>query len=67
MLDGRTVPLARDFESRDVENPEPQIMLLSSGEVTPFTIEMQRAGADGLFELTAELDGDVTVVEKNFD
>ena len=44
VLDGRNVPLVRDFESQDVENPEPQVMLLSSGEVTPFTIEMQRDG-----------------------
>ena len=40
VLDGRDVPLDPDFESQDVENPEPQVMLLSSGEVTPFTIEM---------------------------
>ena len=43
-LDGRNVPLIPDFESQDVENAEPQIMLLSSGEVTPFTIEMERDG-----------------------
>jgi general secretion pathway protein H len=67
VLDGRNVPLLRNFEALDVENPEPQVMLLSSGEVTPFTIEMQREGSDGRFELTAELDGDVTVVQKNFD
>ena len=67
VLDGRDVPLDPDFESQDVENPEPQIMLLSSGEVTPFTIEMQRAGLDGRFELTAELDGKLSVVSKEFD
>jgi general secretion pathway protein H len=66
-LDGRDVPLERSFESQDVENPEPQIMLLASGEVTPFTIEMARDGRDGRFELTAEIDGTVTVNEEGFD
>jgi general secretion pathway protein H len=67
LLDGRIVPLPRDFESQDVENPEPQVMLLSSGEVTPFVVEMRRSGSDGRFELTAEIDGDVSVAQKNFD
>jgi general secretion pathway protein H len=66
VLDGREVPLVPDFESQDVENPEPQVMLLSSGEVTPFTIEMRREGIEGRFELTAELDGKVNVVQEDF-
>jgi general secretion pathway protein H len=66
-LDGRTVPLPPDFDSQNVENPEPQVMLLSSGEVTPFTIEMERTGIAGHFELTAALDGEVTVSQEGFD
>jgi general secretion pathway protein H len=66
VLDGRDVPLVPDFESQDVENPEPQVMLLSSGEVTPFTIEMTREGIEGRFELTAQLDGEVDVVQEGF-
>ena len=42
-------------------------MLLASGEVTPFTLEMERDGRGGRFELTAELDGKVNVVERGFD
>lgn len=67
LLDGREVLLDPDFESQDIENLEPQIMLLSSGEVTPFTVEMTRAGVPGRFELTAELDGEVLVAQKEFD
>ena len=67
VLDGREVPLDPDFESQDIENAEPQVMLLSSGEVTPFTVEMTRAGIAGRFELTAELDGEVTVLQKEYD
>ncbi len=66
VLDGRDVPLERDFEDQDVENAEPQIMLLASGEMTPVTIEMERDGIEGRFELTAALNGDITVTEKNF-
>lgn len=67
VLDGRAVTLPRDFEAQDVENPEPQIMLLSSGEITPFTIEMSRESAAGRFVLKAELNGDTTVTEEGFD
>jgi general secretion pathway protein H len=66
-LDGRDVPLERDFESQDIDNAEPQILLLSSGEVTPFTINMARADVAGRFELTAALDGEVSVVERGFE
>jgi general secretion pathway protein H len=66
-IDGREAQLERDFESQDAEDPKPQIMLLSSGEVTPFTIELTRDGDDGRYELTAALDGAVTVTEEDFD
>lgn len=65
-LDGRDVPLEQDFESQDIENAEPQVMLLSTGEVTPFTIEVARRGIAGRFELTAELDGTVNVVQEGY-
>jgi general secretion pathway protein H len=67
VLDGREVPLELDFESQDVESAEPQVMLLSSGELTPFTIEMERAGMAGRFELTGELDGKLSVSQEGFD
>jgi general secretion pathway protein H len=67
LIDGREVPLEPDFESQDVENAEPQVMLLASGELTPFMIEMARDGIDGRFELTAELNGTVKIAEEGFD
>jgi hypothetical protein len=42
-------------------------MLLSSGEVTPFQLEMSRDDIAGKFELEASLDGKVTVSQKEFD
>lgn len=67
VLDGREVALEPDFESQDVENPEPQVMLLASGEVTPFVLEVSREGNPGRFELTAELNGELAVAEEDFD
>jgi general secretion pathway protein H len=66
-LDGRPVPLARDFDSKEVDNAEPQVMVLSSGEVTPFSIEVSREGRPGRFTLNAEIDGTVEVKEEGFD
>ena len=66
-LDGREVPLDPDFESQDIENPEPQVMLLSSGEVTPFEIEMSRDGVRGRFALSVALDGKVDVKQEDFE
>ena len=67
VLDGREVTLPRDFEAQDVDNPEPQVMLLSSGEITPFTLEMSREGVIGRFKLEAEINGDTTVSKEDFD
>jgi len=67
VLDGREVPIELDFESQEVENPEPQVMLLASGEVTPFTVEMAREGYEGRFELAVELDGTLHINEEDFD
>jgi general secretion pathway protein H len=66
-LDGRDVALKRDFEDMDLEKPQPQVMLLSSGEMTPFKLEMSREGNAGTFALTGELDGTLKVSEEGFD
>jgi general secretion pathway protein H len=66
VLDGREVALATDFESQDGEDPAPQVMLLSSGEVTPFTVELRRDGIEGRYELTAALNGEIQVAQEGF-
>jgi general secretion pathway protein H len=66
VLDGRDVELKRDFKSMKLDKPEPQVMLLSSGEVTPFTLAMSRDGFPGRFELKGELDGTLKVDEVGF-
>ena len=67
LLDGREVELKRDFESLNLDTPQPQVTLLSSGEVTPFRLEVSREGRAGRFELAAEIDGKLKVSEEGFD
>jgi general secretion pathway protein H len=67
LLDDRLVKLAPDFESQDVENAEPQVMVLASGEVTPFEANVYRDRAGGHFALVAELDGTLTMGQEGFD
>lgn len=67
VIDDRDVVLKRDFAERDVDTPEPQVMILSSGEVTPFEAEVYRDREGGHFTLTAELDGKLSVAQEGFD
>jgi general secretion pathway protein H len=67
LLDGRQAELLRDFKDQDVDKPDPQVLILSSGELTPFTVEMSREGRDGRFSLTGELDGTLKVDQEDFD
>ena len=64
VLDGREVELKRDFKNLDMEKPAPQVMLLSSGELTPFTLEMSQEGLAARLDLTGELDGTLKVSEE---
>jgi general secretion pathway protein H len=67
VLDGRELELVRDFESQEIENPEPQVMILSSGELTPFELEVYRDRTLGRFTLKGELDGKLEVSNEGFD
>lgn len=67
VIDDREVVLKHDFSEQDVKNPEPQVMVLSSGEVTPFEAEVYRDRGRGHFTLTAELNGKVSVAQEGFD
>ena len=66
-LEDREVKLVRDFESQDVENPEPQVMILASGEVTPFELDVYRDRNGGHFTLTAQVDGTTEISQDGFD
>ena len=66
-LEDRDVTLDIEFEPEALEEPAPQVTLLSSGEMTPFEVEFYRELNGGRFVLTAELDGSLAVSEVGFD
>jgi general secretion pathway protein H len=66
-LEERELALERTFELEANEEPEPQIMISSSGEVTPFQAAVSRDLASGRFVLKAELDGSVEVTEDGYE
>jgi general secretion pathway protein H len=66
-LDGKDVKLEKAFATIDREkDPAPQVMILSSGELTPFELDVSRAGLRGHYSLTGELDGKLTVAEDGY-
>lgn len=66
VIEEREVVLAPTFERIEDEEPEPQVMILSSGELTPFTAELSRELAEGRFVLTVGIDGKIEVAEDDF-
>jgi general secretion pathway protein H len=66
-LDGREVQLDRDFDTKETKNPEPQVFILSSGELTPFALSIYRDRDERYVSLSGEQDGTLTVAEHGFD
>lgn len=66
-LEERRVVLAPSFDRVDEDQPEPQVMILSSGEVTPFTAELARDFTDGRFRLEVGVDGKIEVSENGYE
>lgn len=62
ILEERDVRLAQEFDEELLEEPEPQVFVLSSGELTPFSAEIGRDLDPARFTLTAELDGKLAIV-----
>jgi general secretion pathway protein H len=65
-LEGREVALEPDFDPEFLEEPEPQLIIFASGEMTPFEAGFYRGVADGRFLLTGELDGTLEVSQDGF-
>lgn len=66
-MDDREVLLALDFEARGrIEQAEPQVTILASGELTPFEIAFYRDLAGGRFLLDAKIDGSTSVTRDGF-
>jgi general secretion pathway protein H len=65
-LENRELVLPPDFETQDKDAPEPQVVLLASGELTPFEIAIDRPPRSGRFILTAQLDGKFKTQQDGF-
>ncbi len=66
-LEDRDIRLDIEFDPELLEQPEPQVVLLASGEMTPFEAAIYRDLNGGQYLLTAELDGTFEVSEVGFD
>lgn len=67
-VEERDLVLAPGFDRlEDDEEPQPQVMILSSGELTPFTAELARDFTNGRFVLTVGIDGKMEISEDDFD
>ena len=67
-LDDREVGLAQDFDTMDInEQPEPQVIVFGTGEVTPFEVGFFRELNGGRFILSAEFDGTTSLTGDGFD
>lgn len=67
-LDDRAAELNPDFELMDRnEQPEPQVIVYASGQVTPFAVSFFRDLAGGHFSLEVAFDGTTTISQDGFD
>jgi general secretion pathway protein H len=64
-LEDRTLVLdtPKGEDEDRTQEPEPQVVILSSGEMTPFEAEIRRDAAGGRFLLTAELNGNIEITQ----
>lgn len=70
-LDAREVilkpaPVDRTDADEDKKNP-PQVMVLSSGDVMPFEVRIEREGAEALWRVLALPDNDLRVERRSFE
>jgi general secretion pathway protein H len=66
-LEGRDLVLRSRFDAEMLETPRPQVAILSSGELTPFELSLQRSFRPGRMSLSAEADGTTEFAESGFE
>ena len=69
IVEGRTLVLEPDFiaPEQQGETPQPQVMLLSSGEITPFELGFYRELHGGRIWLRGAIDGTYEIEREGFD
>ncbi len=66
-MDDRKIVLESEFVPHLLQEPEPQVILLASGGITPFEAEFYRDPDGGRYVLTGTLDGSLEVTARGFD
>jgi general secretion pathway protein H len=68
-LEDRALELDPEFDETPEEDatPEPQLLVLSTGEITPFELDFYLDPNGGRLRLTGELDGQLSVARDGFD
>jgi general secretion pathway protein H len=66
VVEDRELVLPETFATEDDEEPEPQVLVLSSGEITPFEARISFDPADGEHILTAELIGATEISKRGY-
>lgn len=67
VVEDREIVLESAFDEKMLQKPQPQVMILSSGEMTPFEAQVFRDIDGGRYVLTAAFDGAVEVSASGFD
>ena len=67
VVEERELVLPETFETEDDEEPEPQVLVLSSGEITPFEARIFYDPAIGEHVLTGELTGTTEISKRGYD
>ncbi len=65
--DGRAERRIAGTTKDALKQPEPQVVILSSGEMTPFEADIYRDVAGGRFELKGGFDGKIEIKQDGFD
>jgi general secretion pathway protein H len=66
VVEDRELVLDDEFDTRDSDDPQPQVLILSSGEMTPFEASMYRNFDGGQYVLTAEANGSSEISSRGF-
>jgi general secretion pathway protein H len=66
-VEDRAILLEDELDPDDLEDPQPQVMILSSGEMTQFEASVSRPADDGEYVLTAAVDGEIEISSRGFE
>jgi general secretion pathway protein H len=66
VVEDRELVLEDEFDPQDIDNPQPQVLILSSGEMTPFEARIFRSFDGGQYVLTAAAGGNSEISSRGF-